>query len=194
MAITIVTDGSADNRTKKGGWAAIVRSSSLLIELTGWDDEATSNRMELLAAINGLKSIYEPSEVTVITDSAYLLNAMKNRWYERWIMEDYFDVRTRPNLDLWNQLSGLAKYHNITWEKIKGHSGDYWNERADKLADMARRQKLSVRNEVPAWDSTRRCDSVSPAGRQCKLHNSHSGSCHWTNGKSNGVAPYGTES
>lgn len=142
----------------------------------------------MTAVIEGLRSISEPSEVTVVTDSAYVLNAMRNRWWERWIAE----TKPRPNMDLWYQLIGLAHYHNITWIKIKGHAGDYWNERADQLADHARRGKISSTSKTNFVDE--RCPFVALSGRQCKLHTNHTGDHHPTNGISNGVMAYGTAS
>lgn len=184
---TIITDGSADNRgDRSGGWAAIVRSASSLVELVGYDKETSSNRMEMTAVIEGLRSIPEPSEVTVITDSAYVLNAMRERWYERWIREG----KPRPNMDLWYQLIGLAHYHNITWIKIKGHAGDYWNERADRLADHARRGRVTSTNRSAFLDA--RCPDIATSGRQCKLHANHTGGHHWTDGAANGVMAYGS--
>jgi ribonuclease HI len=152
--------------------------------------------MEMTAAIEGLKSISVPSAVTIITDSAYLLNTMKNRWYERWEEEEENQRRSkrRPNMDLWRHLVGLTSYHTVTWLKIKGHSGDYWNERADLLADLARRQKLSSRNEIYGFMDGERCAVMSPSDKQCKLHRGHLGQCFWTNGKANGVAPYDNNS
>jgi ribonuclease HI len=142
--------------------------------------------MEMTAVIEGLRSIAVPSKVEVVTDSAYVLRAMRDRWYERWIEEG----QQRPNMDLWYQLIGLAQFHDITWIKVKGHRGDYWNERADRLADNARRNKLAMVVHTRGYEDTR-CDDIAPSGRQCKLHLGHGGSHHWTEGKANGVAVYG---
>ena len=193
MSITIITDGSADNRTGSGGWCAIVRTPTTLVELTGWATGTTSNRMEVTAALEGLRAVKTPSDVTVVTDSSYLLKTMRHKWYENWIEQEKFGAEPRPNMDLWYALIGLAHFHNITWVKIKGHSGDYWNERADKLADMARREKLSLRHDIDDWTAGKRCEEMSPSDRQCKLHSGHSGNCYFTNGKANGVEIYGVE-
>lgn len=177
---TIITDGSADNKSGKGGWCALVRNAATLTELTGWEEGTTSNRMEMLAAIEGLKAITTPSDVEVVTDSAYVVNTMRNQWYWRWF--DGMDrvgnprMKPRPNLDLWYQLVGLCHFHNVTWIKVKGHSGDYWNERADRLADRARREKLSIKLEIPSHNT--RCETIS-FGKQCYLYAGHSGDCKW---------------
>lgn len=140
MSYIIITDGSANNLNGQGGYAAIVRNGSALVEISGHEEDTTSNRMELMAAIAGLRSIATPSKVSVVTDSAYLCNTMRLKWYDRWFEEEELQLRTkpRPNLDLWKQLVGLAQFHDVEWVKVKGHSGDYWNERADKLAEAAR--------------------------------------------------------
>lgn len=190
MSISIITDGSADNRTGSGGWCAIVRTPTTLVELTGWAEGTTSNRMELTAAIEGLRAVQTPSDITVIADSSYLLNTMKRQWYVNWIEQEKTGL-VRPNMDLWYALIGLAQFHNIKWVKIKGHSGDYWNERADKLADMARRGRIENKHDILDWQAGVRCPIVSLSERQCKLHADHSGDCYFTNSKANGVEAYG---
>ena len=191
QVITIITDGSADNRTGSGGWACIIRTSSSLSELIGWEDGTTSNRMELMAAIQGLLAINIPSDIDLISDSAYLVNTMRNKWYLRWFDDAGNGKGTdRPNLDLWLTLASISKFHNIKWIKIKGHSGDYWNTRADRLADYARTKK---QNSVEVIDEfqDKRCEDVADSGMQCKLHYKHTGSHYWTNGLANGVKIYG---
>lgn len=201
--VTLITDGSADNRVGSGGWSAIIRSPSTLIELVGSTDTTTSNRMELTAVIEGLRAIKVPSRVELVSDSAYVLNAIRNKWFDGWLIEadkritkllaENQQVRNpRPNLDLWRQLKGLCEFHQVVPIKVKGHSGDYWNTRADRLADQARREKLSYVNTLLEFSDVR-CDSTSPSTFiQCKLHQGHSGNHLWTNGKRNGVDPYGT--
>jgi ribonuclease HI len=171
---TVVTDGSACNRSRKGGWAAVVRNSTTLTELTGWAEETTSNRMELVAAVEALKSIPVPSKVTLVTDSAYLRNTMTRKWYENWFTED--KKRKRPNLDLWYQLDGLAKFHDITWVKVKGHSGDYWNTRVDVLAAWARTEQTEIANKMEVTDLV--CGAVKYKS-QCRLYAGHSGRHHY---------------
>lgn len=196
--VTLITDGSADNRVGSGGWSAIIRTPSTLIELVGSTDNTTSNRMELAAVIEGLKAIKVPSRIELVSDSAYVLNAIRNKWYDGWIkqaeLDEFFHLRKkpRPNLDQWRQLQGLCQYHQVVPIKVKGHSGDYWNTRADRLADQARREKLTYTNTLLDFQDIR-CDSTSPSTFiQCKLHKGHSGTHLWTNGKANGVDPYGT--
>jgi ribonuclease HI len=169
--ITIITDGSCDNKTGKGGWAAVIRNSATLVELTGWETGTTSNRMELMAAIESLRSIKTPSEVTVVTDSTYLLKTMHHKWYERW----FASANNRPNMDLWKQLVGLCQYHDVSWVKVKGHSGDYWNTRVDRLAELARLEKMSHQLELDHVGDVR-CEAES-YGKRCYLYLNHSGDC-----------------
>lgn len=189
--ITIITDGSADNRTGSGGWAAIIRTPTSLVELTGWAEGTTSNRMELTAALEGLRSVQIPSDILVIADSSYLLNTMRRKWYVNWIEQQKVGAKPRPNMDLWYALIGLEQFHNISWVKVKGHSGDYWNERADRLADIARRERVSSKHDITDWKAGVRCPEVAASEQQCKLHSSHSGAHYFTNGKANGVEVYG---
>lgn len=149
--IVIITDGSADNRNGSGGWAAIIRTPDSLIELSGCESGTTSNRMELTAAIKGLREVPLPSTIDLVADSAYLLNTLHYRWYDRWAQEDRngYKSRQRPNMDLWEQLIGLTSFHTVNFYKVKGHSGDYWNTRADKLAAYARRNQISERTVLP---------------------------------------------
>ena len=186
--VTVITDGSADNITGTGGWAAIVRSPSELVEVVGCATGTTSNRMELTAAIEGLRSVKEPSEIDLVADSAYVLNTIKNGWYHKWLTE----VRAvpRPNLDLWMQLIGLLNYHDVRTVKVKGHSGDYWNERADRLADHARRNSHSATTTIENWEEGLRCMSQSPSKKLCRLHLGHDGGHQY---RTTGTEIYGGE-
>lgn len=183
----LITDGSADNTTRKGGWAAIVRTPNTLSELVGYAEDTTSNRMEMMAVIEGLRSIKEPSRVELVSDSAYVLNSIRFQWYLNWF-EETGRSKPRPNIDLWHMIHGLTQYHDVVPIKVKGHSGDYWNHRADRLADQARREKLEYKELVPNFIDDRCSDKKKEV--QCKLHEGHSGPHCWSNGNSNGVEPY----
>lgn len=193
MSVTIITDGSADNRTGSGGWCSIIRTPTSLVELTGWAEGTTSNRMELTAALEGLRYVQTPSEITVVADSSYLLKTMRHEWYENWIEQEKNGAPTRPNMDLWYALIGLAQFHDIKWIKVKGHSGDYWNERCDRLADIARRSRTGNTHVNQSFIDGFRCDKRSLSFQQCNLHSGHSSECHFRNGKANGVGVYGDD-
>jgi ribonuclease HI len=134
----IYTDGSSGN-DGRGGWAAIVATPSYGIQLTGCTTGTTNNRMELVAAVEGLKILHAPHQVQLVSDSAYMLNSIKHQWYYRWFQEA--GHHPRPNLDLWLALERLLCYHTVTPVKVKGHSGVDFNERVDKLAVFARKQQ-----------------------------------------------------
>jgi len=158
----IFTDGSSSPKTLQGGWAAIVMLPTHFVELVGCAEQTTNNRMEMMAAIQGLKELKVPHKVYLVSDSAYLLNTIAKRWYNRWFADEmFFDGQyakqmgrfPRPNLDLWRVISSLAEFHEIVTIKVKGHSigedGHEYNHRVDELALKARTQQLSSRRELP---------------------------------------------
>lgn len=150
--VVLITDGSADNGTGTGGWCSIIRIHSSVTELTGHAIGTTSNRMELTAVVEGLRAIKKPSLVHLISDSAYVLNSLKNEWYKGWLYGEPNRTKPRPNLDLWIELAGLVQYHDVEYFKVKGHSGDYWNTRADKLASYARTKKVAINSTFPNFE------------------------------------------
>jgi ribonuclease HI len=159
----IFTDGSSSPKSKRGGWAAIVMLPNLFVELCGNEDDTTNNRMEMMAAIQGLKELKRPHKVYLCSDSAYLLNSLRERWYNRWFADEaFFDNAyakqmgryPRPNMDLWRIMASLAEFHEIECVKVKGHSGDEWNERVDKLCVQARVDSLAYRRELPEGYNT----------------------------------------
>jgi ribonuclease HI len=156
-AVILSTDGSANNSTGEGGWAAIVRQDLTVREISGYESPTTSNRMELRAAIEGLMCLTTPSVVELYSDSAYMINTLKNEWYKAWFANPHVK---RPNIDLWEQLVGLIQFHDVTLYKVKGHSGDYWNERADKLACRSRIGRLSIDLILPNFYDPKGIDAV----------------------------------
>jgi ribonuclease HI len=160
----VFCDGSSSPKSKQGGWAAIVLTPSCFVELCGWSENTTNNRMELLAAIHGLKELEEPHKVQLISDSAYVLNAIHNKWYNRWFADEaFFDNAfakalgrpvPRPNMDLWRVISTLDEFHEIETVKVKGHSNTQgvkseFNDKVDKLAVYARKNQAAYRRELP---------------------------------------------
>ena len=137
-AVIVYTDGSS-SKSREGGWAALIATQKNVTELVGWEDDTTNNRMEMVAAIEGLKYIKKPSRVYLASDSAYVINAIDKEWYKRWLSDEH----QRPNLDLWTDLASLVEFHTIIPIKVKGHSNDLINRRVDKLAQQARKEKLS---------------------------------------------------
>lgn len=140
----IYTDGSSGNGGD-GGWAAIVATPYFGVEIWGYDQATTNNRMEMTAAIEGMKLLEKTGEkyqIKLVSDSAYMLNSIQHQWYLNWFKEAQSGKYIRPNLDLWYKIAWFVGYHEVTPIKVKGHSGHEHNERVDKLAVAARKEKL----------------------------------------------------
>lgn len=105
-------------------------------ELYGGEPDTTNNRMELRAAIEGLKALSEPCQVTLTTDSAYVKNGITS-WLAGWKAKGWKTASKKPvkNVDLWQALDEQNARHEVTWAWVKGHSGHPENERADQLAN-----------------------------------------------------------
>lgn len=142
MNVQIYTDGACSGNPGPGGWAAILVARGTEKELSGFVDSTTNNRMELTAAIEGLKALKKPCDVTVFSDSSYLVNAFTQQWIVNWKKNGWKNASKAPvsNMDLWLILDELNSYHNIVWEKVKGHSDHSFNNRCDKLAVQAIKQ------------------------------------------------------
>ena len=137
--ITIFTDGASRGTPGPGGWAAVIRTESKVVEIGGREEHTTNNRMELRAAIEALKYLefgnHYWSLVTIYSDSHYLINGI-TKWIFDWQKKNW---RTRArkavlNQDLWEELSVLVEKKNIEWKYVAGHSGVESNERADQIA------------------------------------------------------------
>lgn len=135
MSITIFTDGSARGNPGRGGWGAIVLTPDKAFELGGREDHTTNNRMELLAVISALESISKEREITIYTDSAYVLNGI-TRWVKGWVKNNWKTSTKEDvvNRDLWEQLIEAVGHKVIDWKLIKGHAGNPGNERCDVIA------------------------------------------------------------
>ena len=145
--VKIITDGSCLGNPGRGGWAALLRYNEIKREIFGHAPHTTNNRMELTAAIEGLRALKEPCEVEVITDSEYLKNGI-TRWMENWKRRGWKTVTGSPvvNRDLWEELEALTAKHQVRWSWTKGHASHADNNRCDELAvDAAREQKSSAR-------------------------------------------------
>jgi ribonuclease HI len=136
--VIIYSDGGSDPNPGIGGWAAILRFGEHEKVLSGNDLEATNNRMELTAAIRALEVLKRPCSITFYTDSQYLRKGI-TEWIDGWAAKNW-QKKGKPiqNADLWQALWPLVKTHQIEWHWVKGHSGDEYNERVDKLARAAR--------------------------------------------------------
>jgi ribonuclease HI len=136
------TDGSC-SQSKYGGWATLVAQKVdddwIRTELTGDAYPTTNNAMEMQAAIEGLQFLEEPHHVFLVSDSAYLLSTLRFSWYKKW--DEHKRGNRRPNWDLWQILMGLVDFHEVEYVKVKGHSGDPYNDLVDKLALEARKAR-----------------------------------------------------
>lgn len=136
--VTLYTDGGCHGNPGPGGWGAILLYRHHRRELSGFSRATTNNRMELLAAIEGLRALREPCDVMLYTDSQYLKQGV-TQWISGW-KRNGWRTRTREpvkNEDLWRQLDEAVACHTIDWQWVKGHAGDEHNERCDALAQSA---------------------------------------------------------
>ena len=143
--VIIYTDGACSGNPGPGGWAAVLRYGETVKEISGYEAGTTNNRMELLAAISALELLNKPCRVLLYSDSAYLINAFRQRWVDNWQRNGWQTSQKKPveNKDLWLRLLAMADRHEITWHKVAGHSTDEVNNRCDELARAAIRQLRS---------------------------------------------------
>ena len=136
--VEIFTDGACKGNPGPGGWGALLRMGRHEKELAGSDPATTNNRMEMTAVIRGLKALVEPCEVTLYSDSRYVIDGM-TKWVAGWQKKGWVNASKKPvrNADLWHELIDAAAPHSITWEWVRGHSGHVENERVDRLASDA---------------------------------------------------------
>lgn len=135
--IEIFTDGACSGNPGPGGWAAILRSGTHEKEISGGEASTTNNRMELTAAIRGLETLKKPSDVTMYTDSRYVMDGL-TLWLPRWKLNGWRRGKhPLKNEDLWRELDAVATRHKVSWKWVAGHSGHPENERADALARAA---------------------------------------------------------
>ena len=134
------TDGACSGNPGPGGWGVLLRAvegETILKEreLNGGEGDTTNNRMELLAAINALETLERPSQVTVVTDSAYVKNGVTG-WIFGWKRNGWKTSAKKPvkNVELWQRLDAAQAQHDVKWEWVKGHAGHPENEKADELA------------------------------------------------------------
>jgi ribonuclease HI len=137
--ITIYTDGACSGNPGPGGWGAVLIHGETIRELSGGERATTNNRMEMLGVIRALEALKERCKVRVHSDSAYVINCFREQWYVRWERNGWKNSKKEPveNRDLWEQMIALVRGHDVEWVKVKGHSGDRWNERCDELARAA---------------------------------------------------------
>jgi ribonuclease HI len=134
------TDGACSGNPGPGGWGVLMlaRDNGAVIKertLQGGEAMTTNNRMELMAAISALEALSKPSEITIVTDSAYVKNGI-TEWIVGWKRKGWRTAggAAVKNVELWQRLEAAQAKHQVTWRWIKGHAGHAENERADELA------------------------------------------------------------
>ena len=148
--VDIYTDGACSGNPGEGGWGVVLIYNGNIKELSGYEKLTTNNRMELLAAIKGLKALKHSCYVNLYSDSAYLINAFNSNWVEGWKKNGWTRGKKKEevkNTDLWMELDSLSNIHKVKWIKVKGHSDNKYNNRCDELATNEIKINRNNRNE-----------------------------------------------
>ena len=136
--IDIHTDGACSGNPGPGGWCSILVYNETEKEISGSEAWTTNNQMELKSVIEALKMLNRPCEISLYSDSQYVVNSI-NEWLPGWIKTNF---KGKKNVDMWREYLELSKNHKITAIHVKAHNGDYYNERCDKVAyNLAQSQK-----------------------------------------------------
>ena len=133
--VDVFTDGACSGNPGPGGWGAILRYNDTTKELFGGEADTTNNRMELMAAIEGLNALKRPCRVQLYTDSVYVRDGI-TKWIKGWLRNGWRTADRKPvkNAELWQGLLEAVEPHQVAWHWVKGHSGHPENDRADALA------------------------------------------------------------
>ena len=134
--VDLYTDGACSGNPGKGGYGGILMYNGHQKEYSGYEPNTTNNRMELTAVIVGLKMLKEPVNLNIYSDSAYVVNAFLEDWITNWQLHNWKNANKKPvsNVDLWTELLDLLAIHKVTWNKVKGHADNIYNNRCDALA------------------------------------------------------------
>jgi ribonuclease HI len=138
--VQLITDGACLGNPGPGGWAYVLRFGDKTREVSGSEDHTTNNRMELTAAVEGLKALTERCEVEITTDSVYMKDGI-TKWIHGWKRNGWRTAAKKPvlNQDLWEMLDEQVNRHNAVWVWTKGHASHRDNNRCDELATAAAR-------------------------------------------------------
>ncbi|MBO7555946.1 MAG: ribonuclease HI [Alphaproteobacteria bacterium] len=137
--IEIYTDGACSGNPGAGGWGALLRWKDVEKELSGAEKDTTNNRMEMTAVIQALQALKRPCNITLYTDSKYVMNGI-TEWLPNWKKNNWRTSNKKSavkNVDLWQKIDELIAIHEIRWVWVKGHDGNPDNERVDSLARNA---------------------------------------------------------
>ncbi len=138
-AVTIYTDGACSGNPGPGGWACVLKYGEHRKEMSGFMADTTNNRMEVMAAISALGALKEPCDVTLYSDSSYLVNAFEEHWIYGWLKNNWkkSDGTEVLNRELWQILLMQTRKHHVKFVHVKGHSTNEENNRCDELARAA---------------------------------------------------------
>ncbi len=142
--VVLYTDGACSGNPGPGGYGAVLRYGGVEKEIFGGEKSTTNNKMEMMAVIKGLEALKEPCEVEVYSDSAYVVNAIEQGWIESWKKNGWRKADKKPvkNVELWEKLLELMDTHKVTFNKVKGHADDEYNNRCDRIA-VREREKFA---------------------------------------------------
>ena len=134
--VILYTDGACSGNPGPGGYAAILIYKGMEKEISGGEPNTTNNKMEIMAVVKGLEMLKEPCNVTIYSDSAYVVNSIEMGWIFNWQKNNWKkkDKSSVKNIELWEEMLKLLKIHNVKFVKVKGHSDNEYNNRCDKLA------------------------------------------------------------
>ncbi len=137
--VDLFTDGACSGNPGPGGYGVILKYNGHEKELSAGYKNTTNNRMELMAIIKGLEALKEPCQVTVYSDSRYIVDAINKGWVQRWQANNWKRNKkeSAKNIDLWQRLLKQLQRHRVTFVWVKGHAGHEENERCDQLAVQA---------------------------------------------------------
>lgn len=151
--ILIYTDGSCDMNRKNngiGGFSAIIYRDKMPLFISGYAEQTTNQRMEMMAVISALEYITEPSKITLCTDSAYIYNCIEQKWYSTWRKNGWVNANKQPvaNKDLWERMLNRLEFHeNVKFVKVKAHKDNPFNNKCDELAkDIVDFQQMILLN------------------------------------------------
>ncbi len=135
--VTIYPDGACSGNPGPGGWGALLMYGDHEKELGGGEAQTTNNRMELMGAIKAIESLKQPCDITLYTDSQYVMKGI-TEWIFGWQRNGWRTADKKPvkNADLWQELLKATKNHKVEWKWVRGHNGDPGNERVDEIARL----------------------------------------------------------
>ena len=148
--VDIYTDGSCLSNPGPGGWCAILTYNGFEKVISGGSPNSTNNRMELMATVQALSALKESCDITLISDSKYVIDSLSMGWAASWKNNKWkkADKSVAQNTDLWDILLGLIEKHNIEYVWVKGHAGHPYNERCDKIAqEESHKYDVGVKDE-----------------------------------------------